>query len=161
HDALVASGKVNRAWMGVQLAELTPELADGFGIKGNQGVVIQEVLKDEPAEKAGLRRGDIIVEYEGQPVSDLQKFRLKVADTPSGTKVNVVVLREGRRVPVQVTLSPRKTDQVASATTPDSDATAPAAERMAGVRVRDLNTAELANMKIKSGVMITDVLEGS
>lgn len=160
-EQLIANGKVDRAWMGVQLAELTPELADGFGVKGNQGVVVQEVLKDQPAERAGLRRGDVIVEYEGQPVTDLQKFRIRVADTPSGTKVNVVVLRDGRRVPLQVTLSPRKIDEVASRATPDNDATAPASERMAGVRVRDLSPNELANLKIKSGVVITDVLDGS
>jgi serine protease Do len=80
-DQLLAHGKVARAWLGVQLADLTPEIAEGFGIKADGGVVISSVLKDQPAERAGLRRNDVIVEFDGQPVTDLQKFRLRVADT--------------------------------------------------------------------------------
>src|SRR5437762_9139798 len=72
-DQLVAHGKVSRAMLGVNLADLTPEIAEGFGIHGDQGVVIQEVLKNQPAERAGIRRNDVIVEFEGQPVSDVQK----------------------------------------------------------------------------------------
>jgi Do/DeqQ family serine protease len=157
-EQLIASGTVKRSMIGVQLAELTPELADGFGIRGNQGVVIQDVMQGQPADRAGLRRGDVIVEYQGQPVTDLQKFRLKVADTPVGTKVNLVILRDGRRMPISVTLSPRQTDQIAQNA---PDANAPESERLAGVRVRDLQSEEKSNLNVESGVMITDVIDGS
>jgi Do/DeqQ family serine protease len=159
-EQLVAKGSVTRAWLGVQLAELTPELADGFGIKGNQGVVIQDVLHGQPAERAGLRRNDVIVELQGQPVTDLQKFRLKVADTPVGSKINLTVLRDGKKVPVVVTLTERNRDQIAQGGAPDSEAPdAPAT--VGGLKVRDLTRAELASAKLDGGVVITDVDDGS
>lgn len=159
-DQLVSSGTVKRAWLGVQLAELTPELAEGFGLKGNEGVVIQDVLPGQPAQRAGLKRNDVIVGFEGRPVSDLQKFRLKVADTPIGSKVNLEVLRDGKRVPVTVTLSERNRDQIAenAPATPDAP-DAPA--NLGGLRVRDLTRSEIASAKISAGVSITDVEDGS
>jgi len=159
-EQLVENGTVQRAMIGINLAELTPELADGFGIKGNQGVLIQDVMRGQAGERAGLRRGDVIVEFQGQPVTDMQKFRLKVAETPVGTKVNLVVLRDGKRVPVQVTLAPRNLE-TASARPGPGGPQEPEGERLAGVRVRDLTRAELANLGIESGVMITRVEPGS
>jgi serine protease Do len=156
---LVSNGSVQRAMIGVQLAELTPELADGFGLKGRDGVLIQDVMQGQPGERAGLKRGDVIVEYEGQPVTDMQKFRLKVAETPVGTKVGLVVLRDGKRVPVQVTLSPRSTDVLAAR--PGGGGGESSGEQMAGVRVRELTRTELANLGIASGVMIARVEPGS
>jgi len=159
-DQLVASGTVKRAWLGVQLAELTPELAEGFGLRGNHGVVIQDVLPGQPAQRAGLKRNDVIVGFEGQPVSDLQKFRLKVADTPIGSKVALEVLRDGKRVPVTVTLSERNRDQLAQ--NPETPADAPdAPANIGGLRIRDMTRSELAGARISAGVSVTDVEDGS
>src|SRR5262245_48854888 len=113
-EQLVAHGEVQRAWLGVNLAELTPEIAEGFGLKDDHGVVISNVIPGQPADKAGLRRNDVIVEYDGQPVADLQKFRLKVADTPVGRRVPVTVLRDGKKMNVSVTLGLRDQAVVAS-----------------------------------------------
>src|SRR5204862_24595 len=106
-DQLMTNGSVKRAMLGVMLADLTPELAEGFGLQNQDGVIIQNVLKGSPAEHAGLRRNDVIVEFDGKPVEDMQKFRLRVADTPSGKSMPIVVLRDGHRVPTSVTLSDR------------------------------------------------------
>ena len=156
-DQLVANGQVSRAWLGVTLADLTPEIAEGFGIQSSNGVVISSVLEGQPAERAGLRRNDVIVEYDGQPVSDLQKFRLKVADTPVGRKVPVVVLRDGKRLTVPVTLGPR--DQaVAASNEPERR---PAEESLGGLTVREMTTSERSDSKVEHGVVITEVEEGS
>jgi serine protease Do len=161
-EQLVAHGEVKRAWLGVQLAELTPELAEGFGIHGDQGVVIQEVLKNQPAERAGIRRNDVIVEFEGQPVADVQKFRLKVADMPIGRKVNLVVLRDGKRVPLTLTLAPRPGDaQLADNSSGAPDDQVPASQKLAGIRVRDLRQSEKASNDNEGGVVITDIETGS
>jgi S1-C subfamily serine protease len=158
-EQLVAHGEVKRAWLGVQLAELTPEMAEGFGIRGDRGVVIQEVLKNQPAERAGIKRNDVIVEFEGQPVSDVQKFRLKVADMPIGQKVNLVVLRDGKRVPLTLTLAPRPDAQLAeNGGVPEE---VPATQKLAGIRVRELKAEERTSNEIEGGVVITEVESGS
>ncbi|MBI5169856.1 MAG: Do family serine endopeptidase [Candidatus Eisenbacteria bacterium] len=150
-EQLVAHGTVKRSMLGVMLAEMTPEMAEGFGLAGQQGVLIQQVMDNSPAARAGLERNDIIVEYQGQPVSDMQKLRLKVADTPSGTKVNLVVIRDGKRMPFAVTLKD-KDDRTAAAQpeAPQDDKAA-----LGGLTVRTLRE------KIDSGVMVTDVEDGS
>jgi serine protease Do len=166
-EQLVAHGEVKRAWLGVQLADLTPEIAEGFGLASTmQGVVIQSVLDDTPAAKAGLKRNDVVVEFDGQPVSDLQKFRLHVADTPSGKRVPVVVVREGHRETLYVTLADRD-EQIAAQqqrqkSSPRQDASPePASAGVAGLKVRTLTPAEKSDAKVDSGVMITAVEEGS
>ncbi len=158
-DQLMASGKVQRAWLGIQLAELTPELAEGFGLSEQKGILVQDVIAGTPAEKAGLKRNDVIVEYDGQSVSDLPKFRLKVADTKIGSRVPITVLRDGKRIPLTVTLSERPPDAVAQVQPSVGESTAPAA--IAGLRVRELAADEKANAKVQSGVVVTDVADGS
>ncbi|MCE9628335.1 MAG: Do family serine endopeptidase [Candidatus Eisenbacteria bacterium] len=156
-EQLVAHGTVKRAMMGVTLANMTPEIADGFGLGNQQGVIIQNVFRGSPAEKAGLQRNDVIVEMNGQPVNDRDKFRLKIADTPSGTKVRLGLLRDGKKVAAEVTLTDRD-DQLANA-----QIAPPAAENAAsaGFTVRDLTAAEKTDFKLDSGVRVTDVEEGS
>ena len=115
-DQLIAHGKVQRAWLGVSLDQLTPDKAEGLGLAATQkGVAITQVHKGMPAERAGLRRNDVIIEYDGQAVADLTKFRLRVADTPPGKHAAMVVLRDGKRMPVTVTLGERNPDVVAAA----------------------------------------------
>ena len=156
-EQLIASGKVKRAWMGVTLAELTPDLAEGFGIKGSRGVVVQAVLDGQPAARAGLRRNDVIVELNGAPVTDMQKFRLRVADMPVGSRINLVVLRDGRRVPVTLTLVERTDAAVARSQPTGGDGTVLAP---GGLRVRDLTPEEKAGASAQSGVVVTDVENG-
>lgn len=157
-DQLVAHGTVKRAMMGVMLAELTPEIADGFGLDTRNGVLISNVIKDSPAEQAGLKRNDVIVEFDGKPVADMQKFRIRVADTEVGRKVPMVVLRDGKRVSVAITLGERDTQLLAQGERPDNPA---AVEPTAGLTVRDPTGEELTNAGAKGGVVITDVQNGS
>ena len=93
---LIAHGKVKRGWLGVSVQDLTPELAEAFKVKHRLGAVVADVAKDSPAEKAGLRRGDIIVSYERKPVTDASRLRNSVALTPIGKKVELVVIRKGK-----------------------------------------------------------------
>jgi serine protease Do len=156
-DQLMAHGSVRRAMLGVYLADLTPELAEGFGIKDQRGVIIQNVMDDSPAARAGLKRNDVVVEFNGQAVTDLQKFRLKVADTPTGRKIPVVVLREGKRMSFEVTLTSRET--VLASNEPEPRAAAP--ENVAGIEVRALSAEERGAASVQSGVVVTGVATGS
>ncbi len=160
-DQLLAHGKVQRAMLGVMLAELTPEIAEGFGLSNTNGVLIERVFPGSPADRAGLKRNDVVVEFDGQPVTDREKFRLHVADTPTGKRVAIVVLRDGKRVPLTVSLSERDEKLLAENATPQSPADLPQARALGGLAVRELTAEEKANLGIEGGVMVTDTKEGS
>jgi serine protease Do len=106
-EQLVASGKVVRGFLGVEPAELTPDLAESYGVATNAGIVVQNVSDDSPASRAGIHRGDIITAFDGTPIHSVTGFRLKVADTPVDKHVAVDLLRDGKRNSVQVTLANR------------------------------------------------------
>jgi len=91
--SLIANGKVERGWLGVSTQDLTPELARSFGIKGPRGALVADVVKEGPAEKAGLRRGDVIIAYDGNPITDGTGLRNKVANSTIGRKVGVTIIR--------------------------------------------------------------------
>ncbi len=106
-EQLVAGGKVVRGFLGVEPAELTPDLAESYGVKSDAGILVQNVSEDSPASRAGIRRGDIITSFDGVRVRDVTGFRLRVADTPVEKHVAVGLLREGKKNEVQVTLANR------------------------------------------------------
>lgn len=95
-DRLQSTGEVERGYLGILLGQLTPELAEGFGIEAN-GVLVNEVQPDTPAQKAGFKAGDVILAYQGQEVTDMAELRLRVANTAPGTEAKFEVLREGKR----------------------------------------------------------------
>ena len=90
---LLKYGKVIRGWLGVYIEDLSPEIARKFGVK--QGVLITKVMKDSPAEKGGLKSGDVIVEFNGKPVKSVSDLQLKVINTKPGEKIKVKVIRDG------------------------------------------------------------------
>jgi Do/DeqQ family serine protease len=158
-EQLMAHGQVKRAWMGIQPAELTPEVAEGFGIRDVKGILVANVVDKTPAEKAGLQRNDVILEFDGQPVSDVTKFRLKVADTQIGKRVPVVVLRDGKKMTFYVTLGDRPNQNTAQGQPSRGEPSE--SESVAGLKVRELQGEEKANANLQSGVVVTDVEEGS
>ncbi len=157
-EQLIAHGSVRRSQLGVMLAEMTPDIAEGFGLAGQQGVLIQRVLDNTPASRAGLQRNDVIVEFNGQPVADMQKLRLKVADTPPGKPVSMTVLRDAKRVTVTVTLRD-KDDKLAA--TPKDDVSDDETTALGGITVRDLSDQERRRLGVEDGVQVTDVADGS
>src|SRR5262249_18836887 len=101
---LRASGKVTRGWLGVSIQPLTQELAKSFGIPGTQGALVASVSDDSPAAKAGFKPGDVIVTFDGKPVESPRVLPAIVANTPVGSTVPVVVLRDGKQQTVTVTV---------------------------------------------------------
>jgi len=93
---LIAHGKVRRGWLGVSVQDLTPELAEAFHVKRNKGAVVADVVKGGPADKAGLKRGDIVTSYNNRPISDASSLRNMVALTPVGKKVRMEIIRKGK-----------------------------------------------------------------
>ncbi|MCI0469782.1 MAG: Do family serine endopeptidase, partial [Nitrospirae bacterium] len=92
-ESLIKNGKVIRGWLGVTVQPLTPELSKQFEIKEEKGVLVGDVVEDGPAEKAGLRRGDVIVEFDGKEVNEPSVLRNMVATYPLNKEVVVKYLR--------------------------------------------------------------------
>jgi serine protease Do len=93
---LKEKGKVSRGWFGVSVQPVTPELAQSFGLAETKGVLVSEVMKDSPAEKAGLKSGDIIVEFDGKPIHEINELPRIAANMAVGKKALVKILRNGK-----------------------------------------------------------------
>ena len=94
-DQLIEKGEVTRGYLGIVIQALTAELAESFGVEQTQGILVAQVSKDSPAERAGIRQGDIIVAYRGKPVRDVGGFRNLVSLTEPGNRENLTIRRNG------------------------------------------------------------------
>lgn len=103
-DQILEGGKVHRGQLGVSIQPMTPELASKFGLSDVQGVLVNSVIPNGPAAKAGLRQGDVIVDFNGAAVTDGNTLRNHVASTAPGTKVNLGIFRDHQKQQIQVTL---------------------------------------------------------
>jgi Do/DeqQ family serine protease len=101
---LIATGKVERGWLGVSAQDLTPDLAQKFAVPDRKGALVAAVTAGGPAEKAGLKRGDVIVAFAGQAVTDSAELRNATADAAIGGSVPLTLVRDGSRLTVQVTI---------------------------------------------------------
>ncbi len=110
-DDLVASGKVIRAYIGITPQEITPDLMESFNLKEVAGVLIADIQKDSPAEKAGLMVGDVILEFNREKIPNVPKFRIAVATAQIGIEVPVKITRDNKEKNIKVTLEGFPEDQ--------------------------------------------------
>lgn len=103
-DQLKATGTVVRGWLGVLIQQITPEIAEGLGLKDVKGILVSDVTPGGPADKAGIKRGDVILALNGTKVDQLTELTSMVAQLAPGTKVDVKVLRNGEESDFNVTL---------------------------------------------------------
>jgi len=154
---LIDTGKVVRGYVGIYMTQLTPELAEGLGLaKGTKGVAVSQVIEGSPAEEAGIKHNDVIVEFEGEPVENDNEFRNRIAMLKPGTEVKLVVLRDGNRKAFTITLAERPSEGKIAATKSQ------AIEKL-GLTVQNLtdDLAERLGYKGLKGVVITQVEPGS
>jgi serine protease Do len=152
---LVDSGKVLRGYLGVNIQNITPELADSFGLKNRDGALVAQVLPNGPAEKAGLQSGDVITAINGEKVGDSQKVQLAVADLPPGSKIDLDILRNGRAEHLTATAAERPDANKAEAYASNDDEGV-----LNGVAVGDLDREAREQADIPSGIhgaVITNV----
>lgn len=147
---LVKKGKVTRGWLGVSIQRITPELAESLRLKEQRGALVAGVEPGSPAEQAGIKTGDVIIEYNGEQVTDSTQLPILVARTEVGKNVKVIVVRDQQPVPISVTVGELKDEQIV--------AKAPPSGKL-GLTVQDLTpqTAERMGLKDVKGVVITAV----
>jgi serine protease Do len=149
---------VIRGWLGVSIQDITPELAEYFGLKKATGALISDLVPDSPAEKAGLRQKDIVVAFNGKPVQDATILKNLVAAAVPGSTASVTVIREKDKKQLKVILGelPAEVTQ--------EIAEAPDTENFYGAHLRNLTPelrSELAIPDTVKGVLVTDIEAGS
>ncbi len=106
-EDLVRYGRVIRGWLGVEIQDLTPALAESFGLDRPQGALVAGVLPGGPAERAGIRPGDVLVAVEGEPVADARAALDRIAALAPGTRVRLGLVRAGRPVELEARIGER------------------------------------------------------
>lgn len=114
-EQLKEHGKVVRGWLGVEIQEVTPDLAQSFNLPEPEGALVANVEKDGPALKAGIQRGDIVINFNGTPVQDEHQLPELVAQTPIGQTVAIEVIRNGKHLTLHAKVAELKEEQLASA----------------------------------------------
>ena len=102
--ALIDHGKVIRGWLGVSIRDLTPQQVKSMQRKDNKGALIADVVPDSPAAKAGLKKGDLVVRFHGDPIQDAAALQRRVGDTPVGDTAELTVSRDGKFIDLTVTV---------------------------------------------------------
>lgn len=155
-EQLMKKGKVTRGWIGVTIQEITPELASKFGLKTTEGALVSDVSKGSPAQRAGIMRGDVILEFDGKKVRDVGALRNIVAQSRIGSNVAIKILRRDREMAVTVTVTELPADSndiiPSSSLSTNSDESA-----LSGITAIDLNAAiakQLGIDKDEKGVVI-------
>src|SRR5207245_6393607 len=110
-EQIVRSGSVTRGWIGVEVQELTPPVAESFKLAGTRGALIAGVLRGGPADKAGLKPGDVLLEVQGKPVADPAAMLNLIAALPPGSPATMKVKRQGQDVDASVTVGRRPKPQ--------------------------------------------------
>ncbi len=140
-DSLVKYKKVVRGWLGVSIQEVTSDLADEFGVKDLKGALVSGVMKGSPAEKAGIKQGDVILRFNGRDVEDTGHLRNMVSQTPINSTVKVKVLRQKKEIELDVIIAelPKKMAETSTGQEESGDATnEDESTALAGLVVRQL-----------------------
>ncbi len=161
-DSLIKYKKVVRGWLGVSIQEVTADLAEEFGVKELAGALVSGVMKGSPAEKAGIKQGDVILQYDGRDVEDTGHLRNMVSQTPIGKKVIIRLLRrkQERAVTVVIAEMPKKLTETAAVHGHRREREAEESNALHGITVRELTPALARRFGIdqhERGVLIVRV----
>jgi len=161
-DQLRATGKVTRGRIGVQIGQVTKDVAESIGLGTARGALVSAVEPDSPAAKAGIEAGDIIVKYDGKSIDKVADLPRLVGNTKPGTKSSISVFRRGQMRDLTITVAEVEPDeaQVARAegkSSPGATATA----KQIGLVVADLTEAQKKSLAIKGGVRIVSAADAA
>jgi serine protease Do len=148
---LQEKGRVTRGLLGVVLQDLTPELAKSLGLKENKGALVSQVSPDGPADKAGIKQGDVIVHFDGTVINDSHDLPRVVASTPVGKTVKIRVVRDGKEIDLQAKIVEMEDENL-----PEKTSVGP---QSLGITVQNLTPqiAQKLGLKKAEGIIITAV----
>jgi serine protease Do len=152
-NQLKDSGEVSRGWLGVGIQDLTPELAEYYAIKEKEGVLVTQTYEGDPADKAGIKEGDVIVAVDGKRIASSRELSRTVAEAGVGNKMSLTVLRDGREKEIDVKLAKR----------PDTEPTMARGEARSddlGLKVREIDPEIAERLGLDEdtkGVVVTGV----
>ncbi len=154
-DQLKRNGKVTRSYLGVSLQDIDRNLAESYKLSKPEGSLITQVAPNSPAARAGLRAGDVILKYNGTPISRTSELLNYLNRSVPNQSIQLEVLRDDKRRNITATVSTAPDDTPAK-NNPDTAAKGP----VLGVSIRDLSVAEQRQLDIKGGVLIQEVRRG-
>ena len=157
-ESLVKTGKVVRGYLGIAIQDVTRDLAKSFGLTKPKGAVVSDISEDSPAERGGIKQGDVIVAYQGKQIEDAAALQREVTRTPVGTKATLKVIRNGHEQDVSVTIGEQ------SERTRVASADASVEHALAGVEVQNLDrqlARELGIGPKTHGVVVVGLEPGS
>lgn len=161
-DQLMKEGKIVRGWLGVTIQDITPELSQKFGLKDSKGALVGDISKGSPAEKSGMMRGDVILEFNGKEVKSVGSLRNMVSQSKVGSQVKLKILRGGKEYQLTVTIAELPKEVAGSPTEPSPEDIQRNA--FSGITVMDL-TKEIARQlglgANERGVVVVKVEQGS
>jgi serine protease Do len=161
-EDLISKGEVTRGYIGLVPQDINEDLAKAFKLSSKEGVLVGDVDRAGPADKGGIRRGDVIVEYDGNKVENSTQLRNMAAQTKPGTPVKIGLLRDGKKVEVTVTLGERPKESAGGQAPQEQQAEAQTSQKL-GLSVQTLtpDIAEQLGYQKDAGVVVADVFSGS
>ena len=155
-DQIKSGKKISRGWIGVGIQDVDENTAKALGLKDANGALVGSVMEGEPASKAGMKDGDIIVAVDNKEIEDAAALLRVIADKTPGSKAAIKVWRDGKTTELTVTLGERKTTQSAEQNDKDQKQKN---EGLLGISVRPLTDEERRDLKIEKneGLLIVDV----
>jgi serine protease Do len=154
-DQIMTHGKVVRGYLGVYIEDVTPELARAFGLEQAGGALVGDVSADTPAARAGLKKGDVILKLNGEPVDSRNQLTLRVSQTQPGTPVNLTIWRDGKSQDVKITLG-----ELPEKSAKEEGEEAKGNTALEGVNVENVTSDIAQQLNLPSGtqgVVVTDV----
>lgn len=153
-DQLITKGKVVRAWLGVYIQDLTPEMAEKFGLPEAKGALVADISKGSPAEKAGIKRGDVILKVDGKETPTVSSLQQEIRSRRPGDRVRLEIWRDRQSIVLEATLGELK----------ESGTAIPEVQKIdLGFEVEEItpDLVERYSLRTSRGVVITNVRAGS
>lgn len=153
-EQLRTEGRVSRGWLGVMIQEVSPELAESFGLDERRGALVSAVMDDSPAAAAGLQSGDVILSFDGQPISNADELPTVVAGTEVGKTVSINLVRDGREQEIRLEVGELPEEVAGGATRERQERQSPEEGRLG------ISVSELPPEGGEPGVLVENVSPG-